>query len=220
MSVSILDSDGNEVDVLTLADLIAVVATAARQDTGNASLAALVALLPPALGAGGGGLKIEGVATGIAVPVSTPPTIKVTAAQTVAATAHIAHDAVGGKISFASAVLSAGAGGTIQSAVLRDKAGNEVPYDLFLFDSDPSAATITDDSPFVLGADLAKCIGVIEFAGMAKGGTPGMISMPGLGLQFKLASGTTLYGALVVRGTGATYASTSDVSVDLFIIPG
>ena len=220
MSIEVLDADGDKQTISTIGDLMAMVATAARQDTGNAALAALIALLPPALGSGGGGLKIEGVATGIAVPVSTPPTIKVTSEQTVAATAHAAHDAVGGKISFASAVLSAGAGGTIQSAVLRDKAGNEVPYDLFLFDSDPSAATITDDAPFVLSTDLAKCIGVIEFAGMAKGGTPGVISMPGLGLQFKLASGTTLYGALVVRGTGATYVSTSDVSVDLTIIPG
>lgn len=220
MSIQVLDADGDEQTISTIGDLMAMVATAARQDTGNASLAALIALLPPALGPGGGGLKIEGVATGIAVPVSTPPTIKVSSEQTVAATAHAAHDTVGGKISFVSAVISAGGGGTIQSAVLRDKAGNEVPYDLFLFDSDPSAATITDDAPFVLSTDLAKCIGVIEFAGMAKGGTPGVISMPGLGLQFKLASGTTLYGALVVRGTGATYASTSDVSVDLTIIPG
>lgn len=167
----------------------------------------LLAVLPSALG-GGGGLKVEGL-----------PPLKVSGTLTAqAATLHIAGDSVGGKISFPNAALAAAGGGIIQGAILRDKAGNEVPYELQLFDSDPSAATITDDAPFVFSTDLAKNCGTIQLAGPAKGGTPCSISVGGLGLPFRLASGTTLYGALVVRGTGATYSSTSDISIDLFIL--
>lgn len=204
--IDVLDASSEIRTIKTNDALLLVMATAAAQATGNATLAALVALLPTALGAGGG-LKVAGV----------PPTKVTGAATALAASTHAAGVSAGGKWSFPDAAL-AGGGGIIIGAIVRDKAGNEIPYELQLFDSDPSAATITDDLPFAFNADLAKNCGTITFAGMGKGGTPGSISMGGLGLPFRLASGTTLYGGLVVGGSGATYTSSSDLSIDLFII--
>ena len=69
-------------------------------------------------------------------------------------------------------------------------------------------------------ADLAKCVGVVSFSGAALGAasTMGVITASGVGLAFRLTSGTSLSGILVTRGT-PTYASTSDVSVDLLVLP-
>src|SRR5579872_882830 len=90
-------------------------------------------------------------------PVANPPSIRVSAAQTVtAASAYASGNCVGGKITLAGAVRGAGQGGLLQGAVLRDKAGNNVPYDLFLFDQDPTATTVTDKSAVAINtADLA-----------------------------------------------------------------
>jgi hypothetical protein len=48
MSVTILDANGDEVEVLTIADLVAVVSTAALQGTGNTALSSILAALQPA----------------------------------------------------------------------------------------------------------------------------------------------------------------------------
>lgn len=151
------------------------------------------------------------------LPVKSVGTISVSVAQTVAATAHASGDCVGGKISFANAARDSGGGGTIQSVIVRDKAAQSVIYDLILFNADPSAATITDDAAFVFSTDLAKCIGHVPIDDLSTG-TQGVLTASGVGLQFKLASGTTLYAALVTRGA-PTYASPSDVEVEIVIIP-
>ncbi len=145
-------------------------------------------------------------------PISAPPVLRSSAAAAVTAGAYASGDAVGALWTFSNIARVAGAGGRIDSAVLRDKSGNSVPYDLFLFDSQPTAPT--DKSAYAFGADLAKCIGSISFAGMVNGGTPGLISVDGIAKAFELTSGMTLYGVLVARGA-PTYASTSDVSIDL-----
>lgn len=147
-------------------------------------------------------------------------TIRVTSAQTVtASSAYVTGNVVGGNITFTNAVPIASGGGIIQTVVVRGKAGQAVPYDIFLFDSAPS--TQTDKTAVALTTgDLAACIGTISVSGMVLGAatTNGIITSTGLGQAFKLGSGTTLYAVLVARGT-PTYASTSDVSLDLVILP-
>jgi len=157
------------------------------------------------------------------LPAYSPVNIRLTAAQTVTAALYSAGNCVGGKITFTGAARKAGQGGTIQGAVLRDKAGQAGAYDLFLFDADPSATTVTDKSAVAINtADLAKCIGVITFPAatikLGAASTMGVITVANNALAYKLTSGTTLYGILVTRGT-PTYASTSDVSVDLVVWP-
>jgi hypothetical protein len=137
------------------------------------------------------------------------------AAQTPVVTSGAAYasgNAVGGLLTFAGMARIAGQGGVLQTALLRDKAGNNVPYDLFLFDAAPTAPT--DKTAYAIGADLANSIGVVPFAGLVTAGTPGLFTAAGLGLGYKLGAGTTLYGVLVTRGA-PTFSSTADVTVDL-----
>jgi len=153
-------------------------------------------------------------------PVAGPLTLRVTQAPAVSSgTAYVAGNVVGGLLTFAGMARAAGQGGVLQSALLRDKSGQNASYDLFLFDAAPT--TPGDRTAVALSAaDLAKCVGVVSFAGQALGAasTMGVQTVGGLGLAFKLASGTTLYGILVTRGA-PTYAGTADVSVDLIVLP-
>lgn len=155
------------------------------------------------------------------LPVYTPLTLRATQAQTVTAALYAAGNQVGTKLTFASMARATGQGGVLQTAILRDKAGQNVAYDLFLFDADPTNTTFTDKTAAALNtADVAKLIGVVQFGGIALGAasTMGVLTAAGLGLAYKLTSGTSIFGMLVTRGA-PTYASTSDVSVDLIALP-
>ena len=148
-----------------------------------------------------------------------PLTLRAADSAAVTAALYATGNCVGALRTFAGMARAAGQGGILQTAIIRDKAGQNVAYDLFLFDSAP--ATPTDKTAIALSAaDLAKCIGVVSFAGAALGAatTMGVVTAAGLGMAYKLASGTTLYGILVARGA-PTYASTSDIAVELIAVP-
>lgn len=152
--------------------------------------------------------------------VAPPQTVRCTVAQTVTAAAYASGNVVGGRIDCLNAARGDGFGGIIQSVMVRDKAGQGVAYDLFLFDAAPTAQT--DKTAIALtAADLAKIAAPpIQLAGTVLGAaaTMGITGAGGLGVAFKLSSGTTLYAILVVRGA-PTYASTSDITVDIVILP-
>jgi hypothetical protein len=138
----------------------------------------------------------------------------------VTATTYLSGTCAGSKLSFASAIQAPGASGIIQKVVLRDKQGAAIDnlaaiYDLILFNADPTLATITNASTFAFNADLSKAIDSISLVGMVPDATGGIITVE-CSRRFKLSSGTTLYGALVCRGT-PTFTSTSDISLDLII---
>jgi hypothetical protein len=140
----------------------------------------------------------------------------------VTAAAYSAGNAVGALRTFSGMALASGLGGILQTVIVRDKAGQNVNYDLFLFDASPSSTTVTDKSAVAVNtADLAKIIGVVSLTGIVLGAssTTGVLTAAGLGLAYKLTSGTTIYGILVTRGA-PTYTSTSDVSVELIALPG
>lgn len=153
-------------------------------------------------------------------PVAGPLTLRATQAPAITSgSAYAAGNVVGGLLTFAGMARAAGQGGVLQSALLRDKSGQNASYDLFLFDSAPT--TPSDKTAVALSAaDLAKCVGVVPLSGAALGAasTMGVITAAGLGLAYKLGAGTSLYGILVTRGT-PTYAGTADVSVDLIALP-
>lgn len=139
----------------------------------------------------------------------------------VTAAAYSTGNAVGAKRTFSSMAASTGRGGVLQTVIVRDKAGQNVNYDLILFDADPTSTTITDKAAVAVNtADLAKIIGVVQLSGIVLGAaaTMGVLTASGLGLAYKITSGTTIYGILVTRGA-PTYASTSDVSVELIALP-
>ena len=150
-------------------------------------------------------------------PVVGNPTARANVAPTVTSgSAYASGNAVGGLLSFGPGFLrTAGGGGILQSAVLFDKSGNNVAYDLFLFDSAPTAPT--DKAAYAIGTDLAKAIGSISFAGTVNGGTPGLINADGIGKAIKAASGTTIWGVLVTRGA-PTFSGTADLSITLNLL--
>lgn len=140
-------------------------------------------------------------------------------AVAVTAGAYSTGNCVGALRTFGAAGAEAGQAGLVRSVVLRDKAGQTGTYDLFLFSSAPAAPT--DKTAIALtAADLAKCIGVVPLAAVSLGAatTMGVSTAANLGLAYNIGGAGILYGILVTRGT-PTYASTSDVSVDLVTAP-
>lgn len=152
-----------------------------------------------------------------------PVTYRASQTPTVTVGAYSAGNVVGGLLTFAPLVRRDGGSGILNTATLRDKAGQGGTYDLFLFDAAPT--TQTDKTAVALtAADLAKCIGVLTFAAVKLGAasTMGVSSLNSANLSIKVGggggSGSSVFGILVTRGT-PTYASTSDISVDLLVIP-
>lgn len=134
---------------------------------------------------------------------------------TVTAELYATGESVGGKIK----LVGLGNSGAITKVNVKDKAGQSVAYDLFLFRSEPTAATITNGAAFAISTDLAKCLGVIPVAGLSSGGTGGgMISTSNIYHPFALDGSEDGWAALVVRGA-PTYASVSDVTLEVMTEP-
>jgi hypothetical protein len=127
-------------------------------------------------------------------------------------------NSVGGKLTFAGVARTGVGSGIMQSLVLTCKSVQTCTYDLVLFNADPTATTITDKVALTINsADLPKIIGVIHVNDLTSFATNCEAQALNLALPFALPSGTTMYGALVVRGT-PTYTSTSDVTISARII--
>ena len=138
--------------------------------------------------------------------------------------AYTAKDCMGGKLSFTGAGNSDGvaSGGVVRSAVLGDKAAvaqvNTIR--LFLFDSDPTASTLTDAAAMDIDdADLNKVCGVIAFTVALYGDQGVDNTVGGLGgdniyIPYDLGTGSTLFGALQVVGA-EDLVGTSDITIRL-----
>jgi len=165
------------------------------------------ASLPAVLTAGEAHLGEVGSKTVLA---EQTPTVSTTPAYSVG-------DLVGGKLTFAGAARIAAGSGRVATVTVTDKGKQSQDLDLVLFDADPSGTTFTDNAAFApADADLVKIAGVIpirEWGGFSDNSAG---CARAVGLAFKLPAGTSLYGALVARGT-PTFASTSDLSVRLAI---
>ena len=126
--------------------------------------------------------------------------------------AYTAGDAVGGKRTIANALTSVGTG-VLESIHLLDRANQSLGLTIYIFDADPSAATITDNAAFVFSTDDLKVIAVINVAttDWTTSNSKAMCSKANLGIVLKSA-GTSLYAAIVVTNT-PTFAATSDLQV-------
>lgn len=147
-------------------------------------------------------------------------TKQITAIPTVSTSpAYSAGDLIGGKISLANASRAATLGGTITSVVLSDKAKQSAATDVVFFTADPSNTTFTDNAALAVNAaDLINIVGVVPITSWSSFSANSVGYANGVGLGFTLAAGTTLYAALVSRGT-PTYASTSDIQLTVGIVP-
>jgi hypothetical protein len=145
-------------------------------------------------------------------------------ALTVQAAAYGAADLVGGKLTFASVARVSGGAALLRGVVIGDQASNSAAnsvYDLILFDSDPTGTTFTENSPLdVADADLNKIIGVVRFDGVAGttlfANADNAVLFKVVELPLQLSGSTSLFGALIARGT-PTYAATTDVFITLLL---
>jgi hypothetical protein len=180
-----------------------------------------------------GGLRSTGVVPQVlngsnqAVPVSNANPLPVggnTAAVTVtptitSASAYASGQWLGGKLSFAGAARATPPGsGMVQSVVITDASKQNASIDLVLFNADPATTTITDKTTAdINSADLGKVIGVVHLSDWTSGSTSSIGQAQQQAIPFALPSGTTVYGAMIVRST-PTYGSTSAVGVTLRVL--
>jgi hypothetical protein len=132
--------------------------------------------------------------------------------------AYSAGDAVGAKRTIANAVRTPGTG-VLESVTILDRANQKAAMTLFIFDADPTAATITDNAAFVFSTDDVKVIAQVNIAASdyVTTNSKALAQKTGLGVALKASSGTSLYAALVTTGT-PTYAATTDVQLEYGIL--
>jgi uncharacterized membrane protein len=155
--------------------------------------------------------KIPGQAVGTSQAiVSLTPTIDTNA--------YADGDALGGKLTFADAVIDGANSGLIVAATLIDDAKQNAPIDVFLFAAD-FTPTADNAAWNVSAADLEKCIGVISIGASdyRSGANRSVASVTALALPIALAPpATSLFAQMVSRAT-PTYGA-SDVTLKLHIL--
>lgn len=133
----------------------------------------------------------------------------------VTAAGYSAGNAVGGKRTLTNALRSNNGTGVLESVSILDRANQKAAMTLFIFEADPSAATITDKSAFVFSTDDLKVIAQVSIAttDYVTTNSEAIAQKTGLGIALKGANGnTSLYAALVTSGT-PTFAATTDVQL-------
>ena len=128
--------------------------------------------------------------------------------------AYTAGDAVGGKRTITNALRTSGGSGILESVQILDRANQKAAMELFIFDSDPSAATITDNAAFVFSTDDLKVLAHVTIAATdyVSINSKAVATIKGLGVALKGNATSTLYAALVTTGT-PTYAATTDLQL-------
>lgn len=149
----------------------------------------------------------------------------VTATPSVDTSIYASGDVIGGLLTFTASVGSAVGSGLLVGATVKDKSGQSAPLTLWLFDSNPSNSTFTDQAAFALSdSDLSKSIGFITFGSSSVVTSTlnslhhvNTLAMPVRARTSGGAASGVLYGVLVSAGT-PTFGTSSDVSVQLEII--
>jgi|GEM_PF-2525047 len=156
------------------------------------------------------GASIVGSVLGRTSKVAVTPTVTATAAYT-------AGNEVGGLMTFAS-IFDAQQSGILQSVRIRCKSVQTAGFKLYLFTANPTNSTWTDKStPAINAADIPAVVGPFNLVTADSGlGTETTYELDGIGAAI-LSSTTSLYGVLVTIGT-PTFASTSDVTVELTVL--
>ena len=140
-------------------------------------------------------------AVAVALTVSTSP-------------AYSSGDSIGGKITIAGLVRGNQRAGVLQSLVILDRANQKPVGDIFLFSSDPTAATITDNAAFVFSTDDLKVIARIPVTSgdWSTVNSKAVCQLSGLGRVIETLGSSTLYAAFVTTST-PTFAATTDVQM-------
>lgn len=112
-------------------------------------------------------------------------------------------DVIGGLMTLADAAAFDGDGGVIEHAaayVAID--ASLLPLAVLVFNANPSASTITENSAFVLHADdRAKLVGVLDLDQVADLGTPVILYTANAHIPFSIPDGKDLYAVAIASGT-------------------
>lgn len=146
---------------------------------------------------------------GAMLTISQTPTVSTTPAYT-------AGDAVGGLLTFASAARGVGRGGLVKKVVISDNGKQSVALDLVLYDTTITAPT--DNAAFdPTDAENLTCVGHISI-GAANYASLNDNSVATVESDLAYTcTGTSLFGALVTRGT-PTYVATNDITVRITVL--
>lgn len=136
--------------------------------------------------------------------------------------AYSSGDAIGGKITFTNAfrIATAGATAVVESLMVLDRANQKPAFNLIIFDSDPSAATITDNAAFAYSTDDLKVLGRIPVAttDYVTYNSKAIATIRGIGLVVTAAgASSSLWGAIVTTST-PTFAATTDFQIRLGLL--
>ena len=130
-----------------------------------------------------------------------------------------AGDLVGGKLTFSSFSAPAGSGGVIESVVITDLAKQSTAKDVVFFDVDPSNTTFTENVALdIHDTDILNIVGVAQVTTWVDFNDNSVGQALNLNMPFVVASGTSLFAAMVERGT-PTYGATSDLQVRVGVRP-
>jgi hypothetical protein len=184
-------------------------------------ITSLLALLPVALGAGGG-LKIDGSGTSLPVTATVAPsTTDVAVVPTVTAGAYTAGFGLGGIMTFANLLAATSFNGILHSITAKFK-GAAVTGNLqvAIFKANPASGTYTDHvAPTWNAADMANLVGIYTLpTPLSKLGAMTIYNLDGIGKALVGAS-QSLFAVVIVDGT-PTPASTSDFTLELSVLPG
>lgn len=182
--------------------------------------------LPAALAAGGG-LKIEGVAGGVTVPVTPAATeahlgavggntTRIAVTPTVSTSpAYSNGDVVGGVQTLTSAMRVSGGTGILQSIFINDKGNQKAAFELLIFNQNPSNGTYTDNGAFSLNATdegfLIRRVSVSagDYLTLSSHASADLGS---LGRVVQAVGSANLYVIAVLNVSTPTYATTTDLT--------
>lgn len=124
-----------------------------------------------------------------------------------------AGDAVGGKQTLTSAARVSGGTVTLESITVRDTGNQKAALTILFFDSDPTAATITNNAAFAWSTDISKCVGRVNIAtaDYETIDSEAIACVRGLNLTMLASGSANLYAAVVLTSGTPTYTAVGDL---------
>lgn len=99
---------------------------------------------------------------------------------------------------------ASGTSGIIQSVMVTFKDAITTPWDVYVFNANPTGSTCTDNTTFALAdADRDKVIGVAHITDMVASNTAVIGQAMNQAIPFGVASATSIFACVVSRGTAA-----------------
>ena len=134
----------------------------------------------------------------------------VTPTITVDTNAYSAGDSIGGKITLTDAMRVSGGTGVLSGITLVDRANQKPALEIFLFESDPSAATITDQSAFAFSTDDTKLVAkvIVTADDWTTIDSKAVADLANLNRVVAASGSKNLYAAIVATGTPDFAAAT------------